>query len=51
MILVIGISVDAIFTKADRAVRRRRGLLDPAPAMAAAGLPSLGWGWLPWVRS
>jgi NitT/TauT family transport system permease protein len=30
VILVIGIIVDMIFTKADRAVRRRRGLLDPA---------------------
>ncbi|MGO8959236.1 MAG: ABC transporter permease [Streptosporangiaceae bacterium] len=33
VILVIGIVVDTIFTKADLAVRRRRGLLDPA-AMA-----------------
>ncbi len=30
VILVIGIIVDMIFTKADRAVRQRRGLLDPA---------------------
>jgi NitT/TauT family transport system permease protein len=30
VILVIGIAVDTIFTKADLAVRRRRGLLDPA---------------------
>jgi len=32
VILVIGIVVDTIFTKADRALRRRRGLLDPATA-------------------
>jgi NitT/TauT family transport system permease protein len=30
VILVIGIVVDMVFTKADLAVRRRRGLLDPA---------------------
>jgi len=30
VILVIGIVVDTIFTKADTALRRRRGLLDPA---------------------
>jgi NitT/TauT family transport system permease protein len=30
VLLVIGIVVDAIFTKADTALRRRRGLLDPA---------------------
>ncbi len=30
VILVIGIIVDTIFTKADLALRRRRGLLDPA---------------------
>jgi NitT/TauT family transport system permease protein len=30
VILVIGIVVDTIFTKADIALRRRRGLLDPA---------------------
>ncbi len=30
VILVIGIVVDMIFSKADLAVRRRRGLLDPA---------------------
>jgi NitT/TauT family transport system permease protein len=32
VILVIGIVVDMIFSKADLAVRRRRGLLDPAAA-------------------
>ena len=32
VILVIGIVVDTIFTKADLALRRRRGLLDPATA-------------------
>jgi NitT/TauT family transport system permease protein len=32
VILVIGIVVDTIFTKADTALRRRRGLLDPAAA-------------------
>ncbi len=32
VILVIGIVVDMIFSKADRAVRRRRGLLDGATA-------------------
>jgi NitT/TauT family transport system permease protein len=32
VILVIGIIVDMIFTKADTALRRRRGLLDPAAA-------------------
>jgi NitT/TauT family transport system permease protein len=32
VILVIGIGVDMIFTKADLAVRRSRGLLDPARA-------------------
>ena len=31
-ILVIGIVVDTIFSKTDLAVRRRRGLLDPAVA-------------------
>jgi NitT/TauT family transport system permease protein len=30
VILVIGIAVDTLFTKADLAIRRRRGLLDPA---------------------
>ncbi len=30
VILVIGIIIDTIFTKADRALRKRRGLLDPA---------------------
>jgi NitT/TauT family transport system permease protein len=30
VILVIGIVVDTLFTKADLAIRRRRGLLDPA---------------------
>jgi NitT/TauT family transport system permease protein len=30
VILVIGIVVDALFTKLDLAIRRRRGLLDPA---------------------
>jgi NitT/TauT family transport system permease protein len=30
VILVIGIVIDTIFTKADLALRRRRGLLDPA---------------------
>jgi NitT/TauT family transport system permease protein len=30
VLLVIGIVVDTIFTKADTALRRRRGLLDPA---------------------
>ena len=30
VILVIGIAVDMLFTKLDLAVRRRRGLLDPA---------------------
>jgi NitT/TauT family transport system permease protein len=32
VILVIGIVVDTLFTKADLAIRRRRGLLDPAAA-------------------
>jgi NitT/TauT family transport system permease protein len=32
VILVIGIVVDTVFTKADMALRRRRGLLDPAAA-------------------
>ncbi|HUB38706.1 MAG TPA: ABC transporter permease subunit [Streptosporangiaceae bacterium] len=32
VILVIGIVVDTVFTKADLALRRRRGLLDPAAA-------------------
>jgi NitT/TauT family transport system permease protein len=32
VILVIGIVVDTIFTKADMALRRRRGLLDPSRA-------------------
>ena len=32
VILVIGIVVDGIFTKADRTVRRRRGLLTDAPS-------------------
>jgi len=32
VLLLIGIVVDMIFTKADLAVRRRRGLLDPAAA-------------------
>jgi NitT/TauT family transport system permease protein len=50
VILVLGIGVDTIFTRADIVIRRRRGMLDPAPAMASAGLPALGWGWLPWVR-
>ncbi len=30
VILIIGIVVDMLFTKADRTIRRRRGLLDPA---------------------
>jgi NitT/TauT family transport system permease protein len=30
VILVIGIVVDTLFTKADQGIRRRRGLLDPA---------------------
>jgi NitT/TauT family transport system permease protein len=30
VILVIGIVVDMAFTKADTALRRRRGLLDPS---------------------
>jgi NitT/TauT family transport system permease protein len=30
VILIIGIVVDGVFTKADTALRRRRGLLDPA---------------------
>jgi NitT/TauT family transport system permease protein len=30
--LVIGIVVDTLFTKADLAMRRRRGLLDPGAA-------------------
>ena len=30
VILVIGLVVDTIFTKADLALRRRRGLLDQA---------------------
>jgi len=30
VILIIGIVVDMLFTKADRALRRRRGLLDPS---------------------
>ncbi|HYB87877.1 MAG TPA: ABC transporter permease [Streptosporangiaceae bacterium] len=51
VILVLGLGVDTLFTRADIVIRRRRGMLDPAPAAAAAGLPSLGWGWLPWVRS
>jgi NitT/TauT family transport system permease protein len=50
VILVLGIGVDTIFTRADIVIRRRRGMLDPAPAMASAALPALGWGWLPWVR-
>jgi len=50
VILVLGLGVDTIFTRADIVIRRRRGMLDPAPAAAAAGLPALGWGWLPWVR-
>lgn len=32
VILVIGVVIDTIFTKADTALRRRRGLLDPAAA-------------------
>jgi NitT/TauT family transport system permease protein len=32
VILVIGVVVDTVFTKADLALRRRRGLLDPAAA-------------------
>jgi len=32
VILVIGIAVDTLFTKADLAIRRRRGLLDTAVA-------------------
>ena len=31
-ILLIGVVVDGIFTKADLAIRNRRGLLDPAVA-------------------
>ena len=30
VILIIGVVVDMIFTKADTSLRRRRGLLDPA---------------------
>src|SRR5260370_34816682 len=30
VILVIGIVVDTVFTKADLTIRRRRGLLDPS---------------------
>jgi NitT/TauT family transport system permease protein len=50
VILVLGLGVDTIFTRTDIVIRRRRGMLDPAPAAAASGLPSLSWGWLPWVR-
>jgi hypothetical protein len=32
VILVIGIAVDTLFTKADLAIRRRRGLLDAGAA-------------------
>ncbi|HUC23967.1 MAG TPA: ABC transporter permease subunit [Streptosporangiaceae bacterium] len=32
VILVIGVVVDTVFTKADMSLRRRRGLLDPAAA-------------------
>ena len=32
VILIIGIAVDSLFTTADKAVRRRRGLLDPGRA-------------------
>ena len=32
VILVIGIVVDALFSQADRTIRRRRGLLDAAAA-------------------
>jgi NitT/TauT family transport system permease protein len=32
VLLVIGLVVDTVFTKADKALRRRRGLLDPAQA-------------------
>jgi NitT/TauT family transport system permease protein len=32
VILVLGLVVDAIFTKADAAIRRRRGMTDPATA-------------------
>jgi len=32
VILVIGVVIDTLFTKADTALRRRRGLLDPATA-------------------
>ena len=32
VILIIGIAVDTLFTSADRAVRRRRGLLEPGRA-------------------
>jgi NitT/TauT family transport system permease protein len=32
VILVIGLAVDTVFAKIDLAVRRRRGLLDPALA-------------------
>jgi hypothetical protein len=30
VILVIGVVVDTLFSKLDLAIRRRRGLLDPA---------------------
>src|SRR5215831_10075008 len=32
VILVLGIAVDLIFTRVDRTIRRRRGMLDPAAA-------------------
>ncbi len=32
VILVLGLAVDAIFTRADAAIRRRRGMTDPAAA-------------------
>jgi hypothetical protein len=32
VILVIGIVVDALFSSVDRAIRKRRGLLDAAAA-------------------
>ena len=40
VILVIGIIVDMIFTKADLALRRRRGLLDPAAASLTCSSPA-----------
>jgi NitT/TauT family transport system permease protein len=52
VILALGIGVDMIFTRLDATIRRRRGMLDPAPAPSGAGWarPGFGWGWLPWAR-